>query len=219
MDIVKQSTEIIAFDPNTQKTIELAGRNCYKSEDRIKKGSDIDLIKRLLRMGHESVIEHGSITVRFITDRGVTHELVRHRLAAYSQESTRYCNYGKQDIEFILPVWMDEMYLGHYNWNIVNPIIGPEKLFLSACLWSEDAYKNLLNEGWTAQYARQVLNNALKTDIVMTANIREWRHIFNLRCDKAAHPQIRNLMLTLLDEMCILFPVLFEDIKQKHKRK
>lgn len=181
--------------------IELAGRTCYKSEDKITKDSAAAFVKRIIKSGHHSVIEHVNITVRFITNRGVTHELVRHRLASYSQESTRYVNYGGSDIAFVLPVWWAE------STDVAR------ECFKRSCHDAEQEYNFLLECGWQPQQAREVLPNALKTEIVVTANVREWRHIFSLRTSKAAHPQIRALMKDALSGMRLAFPVVFDDIQ------
>jgi len=209
MRVVQPSFEILAM-PSSQeilRVIELAGRTCYKSEDRITDGSAEDFISRIVRSGHESVIEHSSVTVRFICDRGVSHELVRHRLAAYSQESTRYANYAKDrfgsEITVIKPSFWEEGSAEYTVW---------ERSMREA----EKAYMELLERGAKPQEARAVLPNSLKTEVVMTANLREWRHVLRLRCSRPAHPQIREIMLDLLDEMHRRLPVLFEDIYAKH---
>lgn len=194
------------------KSIEAAGRTCYKSENKITPVSAIIFIKRIIKSGHESVIEHESISVRFICDRGFTHELVRHRLAAFSQESTRYCNYSG-GVTFIIPPWTD-IYQGEYGgspycWPVPYT---PEQLWFSAMLEAEGLYIRLLKEGWSPQQARSVLPNSLKTEIVMTANLREWRHVLKLRTSKAAHPQMRELMIPLLNELTKQIPVVFDDI-------
>jgi thymidylate synthase (FAD) len=186
--------------------IELAGRTCYKSEDRISSDSASKFIKILISRGHESVLEHENISVRFVCDRGVSHELVRHRLASFSQESTRYCNYGKDEdgITFIIPPFF------HENGDDVRS--DDEITWLKAMEFAEHSYLSLLEEGWTPQQARAVLPNSLKTEIVVTANIREWRTIFKQRTSIAAHPQMRELMLPLLRELTNALPELFCDI-------
>lgn len=183
MKIIDQSVEILTCPTRDEalQLIELAGRTCYKSECR---GDPAGFVASILKRGHLSVIEHCSATLRFVTNRGVTHELVRHRLAAYSQESTRYCNYAKDkfgsELTFIRPVW-------HMAGEALD-------LFEDSCHVSELQYFWLLKAGWTPQQAREVLPNALKTEIVMTANFREWLHVLKLRTSPAAHPQIRDLM-------------------------
>ena len=183
--------------------MERAGRTAYKSEDRITIGSAERFVRGIVKRGHESVLEHCSISVRFITDRGVTHELVRHRIGiAFTQESTRYCNYGGKDIVFIKPVFWDEFggtYIKYSAW-------------WAALAKAEVEYNNLISMGALPQEARTVLPNSLKTEIVATANIREWRHIFTLRTAKTAHPQMRALMIPLLKELQTLLPALFDDI-------
>lgn len=185
--------------------LELAARTCYKSEDKSSPDSARKLLSRIVRLGHDSVLEHISVTVRIVCDRGVTHELVRHRLCSFSQESTRYANYAQDkfgsEITVIRPFFWagdDERY----------------QLWLSAMQSCEDAYLSLVQAGATAQEARSVLPNSLKTEIVTTANIREWRHIFKLRCDKAAHPQMRQVMLPLLAAFAERIPLLFDDLRQ-----
>mgnify|MGYP002528520719 CR=1 FL=1 len=157
----------------------------------------------IIKRGHEAVLEHCSFTVKFICDRGVSHEIVRHRMASYCQESTRYCNYGKgkfgEEITVIEPCFWPEGSDLYWAWK-------------NACLISEQCYFSLLKSGATPQEARSVLPNSLKTEVVMTANIREWRHFLKLRCSPAAHPQMREVALILLDKVHALIPVCFDDI-------
>lgn len=183
--------------------IERAGRTCYKSDGKIGDGTAERFIALVIKRGHESVLEHASISVRVICDRGVTHEIVRHRVASYSQESTRYCNYSGDkfgnEITVIRPFfWNDD----------------PQKfaLWKEAMEASEKSYIALIEAGATAQEARSVLPNSLKTEIVMTMNMREWRHFFKLRTSSAAHPQIREIAIPMLKEFQRLLPVLFNDI-------
>lgn len=185
------------------KRIEQAGRVCYKSEKRITEESAENFVRTLIERGHESVLEHASITVRFICDRGISHEIVRHRIASFSQESTRYCNYsgnrfGNQ-ITFIKPCFLEEGTGGY-------------KLWKQAMFIAEKEYFALLNWGCTPQESRSVLPNSTKTEVVMTANLREWRHFFKLRTAKAAHPQMRELTVPLLKELQEWIPVVFDDI-------
>lgn len=186
------------------RLIEAAARTCYKSEGKITPDSAGPFVRKILQVKkHKSVIEHASVTVRFVCDRGVTHELVRHRLAAYSQESTRYCNYFEeqfdQEITVIRPpFWQEDSAM----W----------KVWKHACLHAEMSYFDLLSAGATAQEARSVLPNSLKTEIVMTADMLEWRHVFSLRCSAAAHPQMRQLMTPVFVDFCTHLPELFDDI-------
>lgn len=185
------------------KRLEECGRVCYKSEDRITEGSAEKFIAGIIKRGHEAVLEHCSFTVKFICDRGVSHEIVRHRLAAYCQESTRYCNYSKEgfgsEITVIAPCFWAEGSDERLRWE-------------AAMIHAEEWYFDLLAHGCTAQEARSVLPNSLKTEVVMTADIREWRHFLKLRCSKAAHPQMREVALKLLDMVHAKIPVLFDDI-------
>lgn len=189
------------------KQIEKAGRTCYKSEEKITADSAMDFVKRILASGHESVIEHEKVSVRVICDRGVTHEIVRHRIASYSQESTRYCNYSKNsfgnEISVIEPCFWQS---------------GSQEDKQKLAAWkqameeAEKSYMRLIELGATAQEARSVLPNSLKTEIVMTMNLREWRHFFKLRTSNAAHPQMREIARPMLDEFKKRIPVIFDDI-------
>ncbi len=203
--IIEQYHEILTVWPdNPLEVMERAGRTCYQST--CNPETTHQFIKNIISNQHESVIEHGGATALFVTDRGVTHELVRHRLASYSQESTRYCNYSKGkfsgECTFIRPVGMTDEML---------------KIWEEAINQCEKSYLELLKIT-TPQMARSVLPNSLKTSIVVTANFREWRHIFKLRCDKKAHPQIRALMLPLLKEFRSRIPVLFDDLEFEHEQ-
>jgi len=204
MKIVDASFKIVEMPgPEALRQIEEAGRTCYKSEDMITPDSAEAFVKRILEAGHHSVIEHVSATIRFICDRGVTHEIVRHRLAAYSQESTRYCNYSKGK---------------HGNEStVIRPLLWSEdskeySIWLRSMQDAENVYMDLIKAGASPQEARSVLPNSLKTEIVMTCNLREWRHVFSLRCSQAAHPQMREIMLPLLAEFRKRIPVLFDDL-------
>lgn len=217
MILVKPSHEILSIMGSENKAlylIELAGRTCYKSESEFTDKTAIKFSKNILKRGHESVIEHSAMTVKFICDRGVTHELVRHRLAAYSQESTRYCNY-KGGVTFVIPPWCFDFKTDvEYDRPINAKSIKSASLYwFESMIYAERQYIRLIDFfGWSPQQARSVLPNSLKTEIVMTANFREWRHVFTLRCSKAAHPQMRELMIPLLEECKKLIPVIFDDI-------
>lgn len=206
MQIIDQSHEILTFinKEYIYKAIELAGRTAYKSEDKITETSSTSFIENIIKRGHESVLEHFNISVKFITDRGVTHEIVRHRLVSYTQESTRYCNYSKKGMTFIKPVFWSINSLEYQIW-----LMAMEK--------SEELYNILLNNSYnrTPQEARSILPNSLKTEIVCTTNIREWRHILKLRTSKTAHPQMMALMTPLLKELQSNLPILFNDIGDK----
>jgi thymidylate synthase (FAD) len=192
--------------------IEIAGRTCYKSEDKITSYSAERFVKRIIESGHHSVLEHENISVKIICDRGVTHEIVRHRLVAYSQESTRYCNY-KGGVTFVIPPWIDIPEGIHsVDTSLMSEETDASQEWLVAMKSAEDRYISLLLKGWSPQQARSVLPNSLKTEIVMTANIREWRHILKLRTSNAAHPQMREIMVPLLAELSRLLPILFDNL-------
>ena len=213
MKIIEPSFEILTPFTRTDaeamlRHIERCARVCYKSEDKITADSASPFVRKIANvLKHESVLEHASVSVLFICDRGVSHELVRHRIAAFSQESTRYCNYGKADeITVINPPFWDnvtEKDADGERWDLWNESIQI----------AENTYLELLEAGASPQEARSVLPNSLKTEIVMTANLREWRHVFKLRCSKAAHPQMRQIMIPLLNQFAEVMPELFAEIK------
>ncbi|GFH63235.1 MAG: FAD-dependent thymidylate synthase [Candidatus Desulfovibrio kirbyi] len=209
MKIIAPSSRILAMDKRLLKRIETAGRVCYKSEDRITAISAAPFVSRIIQSGHHSVLEHVCATVRIVCDRGVSHELVRHRLASCSQESTRYANYAREkfgkEITVIRPCF----------WKKKSPEYA---LWHTAMLHAERTYLALIDSGTTAHAARAVLPNSLKTELVVTCNIREWRHIFTLRCDRAAHPQMRETALPLLGKMHAFAPTLFADLFEKFQK-
>lgn len=215
MIIQKPSVEILSTEPyqDMLRRVERIGRVCYKSEDRIEEGSAEKFIRGILRRGHESVIEHGSITVKFICDRGVTHEIVRHRIASYSQESTRYCNYVKE--KFGSQITCIDLSTGfHYDLN--NEVDRRKyEVWQEAMENAERSYFQLIQLGATPQEARSVLPNSLKTELVATMNLREWRHFFRMRADAAAHPQCREVAQMLLERFAKEYPVFFEDLLEK----
>lgn len=206
MKIINAYTEIMGqVDGDIiLKHIELCGRVCYKSEDKMTDSSARKFVENIIKRGHEAVLEHASITVKFTVDRGVSHEIVRHRLAAYCQESTRYCNYSKDgfgnEITVIEPCFLRNRPMAREMWE-------------GACKSAEEAYFDLLNQNSSPQEARSVLPNSLKTEVVMTANLREWRHFFRLRTAPAAHPQMREVTIPLLQKFKELIPVVFDDIE------
>jgi len=212
MRLIKPSFEIWTTDEEFKlmlERIERAGRVCYKSENKITEESAEKFIKGIIKKGHLSVIEHCNVTVKIICDRGVTHELVRHRLASYSQESTRFCNYSG-GVTFIIPPWMKtEPGEYHFFYNHYDEDHSPEYQWFCHMLNCECAYQNMISNGWSPQQARSVLPNSLKTEIVMTANLREWKHIFDLRCSEKAHPQMREIMVPLREEFVKKLPVIF----------
>ena len=302
MKLIKPSFEIMQYDSNPLKQIELVARNCYKSEDKITDNSAEVFVKKLYDRGHHAMLEFyplyflcdydyantllkinnlpdingdlmiynkvsepftqvscnlrtvimiskyngwlaGAVadtypslksfftvirynypansnpcvlvpservedflkylTVRIICDRGVTHELVRHRKCSFAQESTRYCNYGKGDVTFIIPEWLE-------SYNESQEVPHPYLVWYDSMQDSEIAYKQLLDEGWSPQQARSILPNSLKTEIIIQAKLSEWKHIFEQRCAKGAHPQMREVMIPLQEEVRKLYPNYFE---------
>ena len=215
MKLIHAGYEILTpIDGLTElKAIELAARVCYKSEAAITEDGESakKLIRRLIESGHEAMLEHSFLSVKFTVDRGVTHELIRHRLCSFAQESTRYCNYSgekfRHDVRFVIPYFFEER----------SREDKPEQLALwaEACLSAEKAYFDLLDKGATPQEARTVLPNSTAADIVVTANFREWRHILKLRTAKDAHPQMREVMCPLSEELQRRIPVIFDDCVTK----
>ena len=210
INVIKPSFKILTdIDyEDVLRKIEIIGRNSHKSENRITNLSSSDFVRMIIDWGHESVIEHVAISVRIICDRGVSHEVVRHRHASYTQESTRYCNYSKNKfgnkITLISPFfWENEQEIHKYN------------LWLSACEASAKSYFNLLEMGATPEEARSVLPNSLKTDIIVTMNLRAWRHFFKMRANKKSHPQMRQIAVPLLKTFKNKLPVVFQDIKEE----
>lgn len=210
MRIVKPEWRIVALteaDPTRlMQHLEAMGRICYQSEDAITENSYTEFLKKIIKRGHEAVLEHSTVTAVVICDRGVSHEVVRHRVASYCQESTRYCNYSKgkfgEEITVVEPPFFE-------------PGSSQYEVWARACDQAESAYFDLLIRGATPQEARSVLPNSLKTQLAITMNIREWRHFFRLRCGKGAHPQMIELACKGLVEFYDDFPCLFEDIYQE----
>lgn len=212
INIVKP--KVILEDVNwgeKEKKIEKAGRLCYKSEDKINKTSRYKFINHILERGHEAVIEHSTFSAIFVIDRGVSHELVRHRLASYAQESTRYCNYSKDKFNKKINIIdiMEILEMEYGDGEEVQNIWNTWKYTMEG---SAKHYFKMLEMGATPEIARDVLPNSLKTEIIVTANIREWRHILKLRTARDAHPQIRQVMIPLLIKLTEESPLLFGDM-------
>jgi thymidylate synthase (FAD) len=202
MKIVKPSVELIWMTSNPLQVIEKCGRIAYKSEDKITESSAESFVKMILKNGHESVIEHASMSYKVICDRGVSHEIVRHRLFSYTQESTRYCNYGKGDIQFIMPPY--ETHDTFDNGHVPNNI-------LKALIQCEDSYKYFIEIGEKPQIARSVLPSCLKTEIAITGNFREWRYFFKMRTAKNAHPQMQQIAKMILNDAKSRVNLIFEE--------
>jgi thymidylate synthase (FAD) len=212
MKLIKPYTEILSPINSEEilKMLERVARTCYKSEDKITDDSAIEMMRSLIKRDHLAMIEFFDITVKFVCDRGISHELVRHRIASFAQESTRYCNYSKDkfdnQITFITPCWIRE------NWSEECGDDNATAIWYDQMQNAESAYNNLINEGWQPQQARSVLPNSLKTEINVKMNLREWRHFFKLRCSPAAHPQMRELTIPLLKEFQSKISIIFDDI-------
>lgn len=214
MKIIEPSYTILrpcALDAVARKdalhTIADAARTCYKSTGT----DDATLVMQLVRSGHEAMLEHYGLTVRFVVDRGVSHEIVRHRIASYAQESTRYCSYDKakfgQEITVVVPPNLTEEQLTTWT---------------SACIDAESKYFKLLREGCTAEIARGVLPTSLKTEIVVTMNLREWRHFFKLRAlgvTGRPHPQIKQVAYPLMVDFAMWLPEVFGDLIPDNQEK
>jgi len=221
MKLIRPSYQILSEIDSSKilQNIERAGRTCYKSEEKMTDESANKFVEMLIKRGHESVLEHQSLSVLFVCDRGVSHEIVRHRIASFSQESTRYCNYSKDQfnnkLTFIIPPWISNEQIDlvqRLNEHNYLQIEETTKAWYHSITESGQAYLQLLREGWQAQQARSVLPNSLKTEIVVTANMREWRTIFKQRTSAAAHPQMVELMKPLLEELQSILPSIFKDI-------
>lgn len=198
MKIIEQSARFVWSTPLSTIQIESAGRVAYKSEGMMTAESASKFVSGIIDKGHGSVLEHASASFHIITDRGVSHEIVRHRLASYTQESTRYCNYGKEkfgkEISVIRPIGLTE---------------NTERIWARSMAEAEDAYLRMLQEGASPQIARSVLPHSLKTEIRMTCNFREWRHFLKTRCAKDAHPQMRALAYDILHDLNLVAPIVF----------
>ncbi len=232
ISIIEPSFEVLTSTDGLIEHLELCGRTCYKSEDKITNDSAGAFVRRIIKSGHESVIEHASMTVRFIGSRDFSHQLVRHRLDSFSMESQRYCNYGKKCFQFIAPPEL-EIPVGEYHLfgsldhhgsdtflytNETRATRSPVKHVQTRWLHQRfrdcEEYLALLDTGIRPEDARSVLPNAMKTEVVMTANCRQWRHVFRERAlNKHAQWQIRGLMLGVLKEFVTLMPDIFGDLE------
>lgn len=206
MKLIESSYEILPFNHKALQRLELIGRISHLSHSTIEdeEESAERFVSARKKEGHDTIMEFDDITVVFTCDRAFSHELVRHRLLSFMQESQRYCNYSKgkfnAEITFIRPWWLHEGDKGYED-------------FVKSCQNAEDAYFDLLNDGWTPEQARGVLPNATKTVIAAKGNLREWHHVLKLRTDITAHPDIRKEMTYLCMELKQLIPVVFDDIK------
>lgn len=213
MKIIKAGYEILdeLNGEEILKKIEKVARVCYKSEDKIAESSAEKIVRALIKSKHLAMLEHFSFSVKFIVDRGISHEIVRHRVASFAQESTRYCNYGNKSGEITV--------IEPYYWDYVPNDMVRNSLhdgWMEAVAKAEDKYLELLSYGASPQEARAVLPNSLKTEVVMTANLREWRHFFSLRaCGETGkpHPQMLEVAVPLLKDLKGMIPVVFDDLE------
>ena len=205
MNIVEPSYKILSNVDGMEllRQIEYCARTCYQSYNKQTDNSCVNFVKMLIGRNHEACLEHASLSIKFIVDRAIQNEIVRHRIASFCCESTRYCCYAKDkfnnEITVIKPLFFEKDTLEYNLWR-------------QSMETSEKIYLALIAKGCKPEEARSVLPLALKTEIVMTANLREWRHFFKLRTSKRAHPQIREISIPLLNEMKSLLPPIFEDI-------
>lgn len=206
MRVVAPSVTLVSATDAPEALIERMGRICYQSFKNTRAGLSVsdkaaEFIAMLIGRGHESVLEHASAGFSIVTDRGITHELVRHRLASYSQESTRYCNYSKdsfgRELTFVRPPFNSAEH---------------ESVWEAAMREAERSYLGMTNSGCAPELARSVLPNSLKSEIGMTANFREWRHFLRLRCSSKAHPQMREVAEMIREKLTIIAPSCFEDV-------
>lgn len=197
MRIVEQKAELIWATPDPEKMIEIAGRTCYLSEDKITDESSSKFVEKIRINGHHAMIEFADACIRFTTDRGISHEVVRHRLASYAQVSTRYVNYSNKEMGFVEPLGL-------------NP--AQRELWMKSCIDSEVSYHLMRDAGCAPQVARDALTTSLATEIVMKTNFREWRHFIALRGAPAAHPKIRVLAKMAYDILVELAPNVFSDL-------
>ena len=200
MKLIKPKVEILDTldEQDVMLRIATVARTCYKSESSSSEDKDKALVKRLIDSKHDAMLEFVDITVKFTTSIGITREIIRHRIASFANESTRYCNYSKDKFGNEL--------------TFIEPSQGANDDWIEAVKQAEKAYLILVADGWTAEQARDVLPMCTKSEICMKANLREWRHFFKLRCDKHAHPDMRVLALDLLKQMHDKLPVIFDDL-------
>ena len=225
MKLLRQTHKIEYIQPNILQHLEIAARNCYKSENKINDTSAENLLKNIIKNKHLSVLEHANMTIRFITNRTVSHQLVRHRTGiVFSQESQRYCTYNNH-VQFIIPERIESLFKldqAVMNFTDIKAILNEKDKkqtiresalsWLKMCLKTEMNYHSLLFDNWPSEDARGVLSNDVKTEIVVTANIREWRYIFELRITNKCQYNMRVLMRKTLDEVKTKIPLLFDDI-------
>lgn len=210
MEVVRQEVSVLWCPPIPLERIEEAGRTAYLSQDKMKDGSAKKFVDRLIRLEHGSVLEHVTMSLRFVTNIGVGRELLRHRMTSPTEQSTRYVNFQGREMRFIKPVWWEA-------WSVAE-----QETWLWTMAEAEKAYAKLIKKGSSPQQAREVLPLALATEIALTANLREWRHIFQLRAlgtTGKPHPQMQSLMACALGVCANLVPVVFDDLVREARIK
>lgn len=218
MKIIQPEVYISQYDGVAiMKNIEKACRTCYRSEGNITDDSYKTLLKNCINRGHESVLEHEKITVKLICDIGVYKDLTRHRIASFSIESTRYCNYGKDkfdnEIRFIQPIYYNDAWqIANYDGQAMTEEEQKCYYWYNCMLNIEETYLDMAKLGCTPDEMRMILPHSTAAEVVMTANIREWKHILELRCSKAAHPAVQQVMIPILLNFKENMPVIFEDV-------
>ena len=244
MKIIRAGYQILKPDLDDPKTaqmvyqdIEESGRTCYVSGAAMTEETGEKFVRTMVKNGHDAMLEHSFMKVKFTVDRGISHEIVRHRICSFAEQSTRYCNYSKDkfghEITVIEPCFFDDIpkerkaWIADYLRGSIEPFWLDDKLtsntkfdrafaeWYYACMTAEASYFAMLDEGRTPQEARSVLPHSLKTEIVVYANMREWRNIFKLRAageHGKPHPQMLEVMVPLLNECKMKLPALFDDI-------
>jgi thymidylate synthase (FAD) len=205
MKIIEPTIQVEKVDyKQVMKNLERACRTCYRSEGKITEESYKTLLKNCINRGHESILEHEKVTIRMLCDIGVYKDLTRHRIASFSIESTRYCNYGKDkfdnQIKFIKPVNMEEGTELYNKW-------------YDTCKIIEQNYIEMSKLEATPDQLRMMLPHSTAAEVTMTANIREWKHIFSLRCTKHTHPAVEQLMIPLLLKFKKEMPEIFDNVE------
>jgi len=214
--LIESSATLSLHSPASEmlRRIEEAGRTAYRSEEQMTPESTAAFAAMIIKRGHLSVLEHASLSFRFVCDRGVSHEIVRHRIASYTQESTRYCNYSKEkfggELTFVVPTVYHNSWKHEETDDLISARYVEWKSHMLVC---EAKYLRMIERGESPQIARGVLPNSLKTEIYMTANVREWVHFFSLRTDGAAHPDMRHLAGLAARQCCEAIPVLFDGFR------
>lgn len=229
MILLKPKYEIQEILTNSIDLINYAGRLCYRVPSPENRHEYREYVRKIIKAGHESVIEHSFLSVLFICDRGISHQLVRHRLASFTQESSIRSRQLNDEPEFIVPFWFKGIYdnVDEINKALKRGWIATEvaiafnlspfeEAFLTYLHNAEYNFKNFKKQ-YGREMARDLLPICLATRILVSANFREWRHILRLRTSKHAHPQIREIMLPLLEELKMTIPVIFDDIEPYKK--